>query len=153
MSLSAPVLAEEADVSAQALAEPQSGPVTLIVGRGHSLTDLINAFKDPKMIASEVCIKIRLQNGELEQGEGSDVLRDCLTEFWMDFHDSCTLGFELKVPFIRHDFQQEEWQAVARVFVVGWKEAGYFPVKLTIQFLEEVLYGSTTSSFKDSLLL
>lgn len=153
MSLSAPVLAEEADVSAQALAEPQSGPVTLIVGRGHCLTDLINAFKDPKMIASEVCIKIRLQNGELEQGEGSGVLRDCLTEFWMDFYDSCTLGVELKVPFIRHDFQQEEWQAVARVFVVGWKQAGYFPVKLAIQFLEEVLYGSTTSSFKDSLLL
>lgn len=67
-SLSAPVLAEEADVSAQALAEPQSGPETLIVGRGHCLTDLINAFKGPKMIASEVCIKISVQNGELQQG-------------------------------------------------------------------------------------
>lgn len=152
-SLSAPVLAGEADVPAQALPEPQSCPVTLIVRRGYCLTDLINAFKDPKIIASEVYIKMRLPNGELEQGEGSGVLRDCLTEFWMDFYDSCTLGVEVKVPFIRHDFQCEEWQAVARVFVVGWKQAGYFPVKLAIPFLEEVLYGSTTSSFKDSLLL
>lgn len=79
--------------------------------------------------------------------------QDCLTEFWMDFFDSCTLGVEVKVPFIRHDFQCEEWQVVARVFVVGWKQSGYFPVKLAIPFLEEVLYGSTTSSFKDSLLL
>lgn len=152
-SLSAPVLAGEADVPAQALPEPQSCPVTLIVRRGYCLTDLINAFKDPKIIASEVYIKMRLPNGELEQGEGSGVLRDCLTEFWMDFYDSCTLGVEVKVPFIRHDFQCEEWQAVARVFVVGWKQAGYFPVKLAIPFLEEVLYGSTTSSLKDSLLL
>ncbi|XP_036971333.1 uncharacterized protein LOC119028958 [Acanthopagrus latus] len=148
-----PVLAGEADVPAQALPEPQSCPVTLIVRRGHCLTDLISAFKDPKIIASEVNIKMHLPNGELEQGEGSGILRDCLTEFWMDFYNSCTLGIEVKVPFIRHDFQCEEWQAVARVFVVGWKQAGYFPVKLAIPFLEEVLYGSTTSSFKDSLLL
>lgn len=47
-SLSAPVLAEEADVSAQALAEPQSGPVTLIVGRGHCLTDLSMPSKTQK---------------------------------------------------------------------------------------------------------
>lgn len=148
-----PVLPGEASVPDQALPEPQSCPVTLIVRRGHCLTDLINAFKDPNIIASEVNIKMRLPNGELEQGVGSGVLRDCLTEFWMDFYDSCTLGVEVKVPFIRHDFQCEEWQAVARVFVVGWKQAGYFPVKLAIPFLEEVLYGSTTSSFKDSFLL
>ncbi|XP_028291816.1 uncharacterized protein LOC114454992 [Gouania willdenowi] len=148
-----PVLAGEAGVPAQALPEPLSCPVTLIIRRGHCLTDLISAFKDPKIIASEVNIKMRLPNGELEQGEGNGVLRDCLTEFWMDFYDSCTLGVEVKVPFIRHDFQCEEWQAVARVFVVGWKQAGYFPVKLAIPFLEEVLYGSTTSSFKDSFLL
>lgn len=151
--LSAPGLAGEEDVPAQALPEPQSCPVTLIVRRGHCLIDLINAFKDPKMIASEIYIKMHLPNGELEQGEGSGILRDCLTEFWMDFYDSCTLGVEVKVPFIRHDFQQEEWQAVARVFLVGWKQAGYFPVKLAIPFLEEVLYGSSTSSFKDSFLL
>lgn len=153
LALSPVAAAGETMVPDQALPEPQSCPVTLIVRRGHCLTDLISAFKDPNIIPSEVNIKMRLPNGELEQGEGSGVLRDCLTEFWTDFYDSCTLGVEVKVPFIRHDYQCEEWQAVARVFVVGWKQAGYFPVKLAVPFLEEVLYGSTTSSLKDSFLL
>ncbi|XP_051814301.1 uncharacterized protein LOC127536900 [Acanthochromis polyacanthus] len=69
-----PVHAGEANVPAQALPEPQSCPVTLIVRRGHCLTDLISAFKDPNIIASEVNIKMCLPNGELEQGEGSGVL-------------------------------------------------------------------------------
>ncbi|CAI5655050.1 unnamed protein product [Oreochromis niloticus] len=146
-------LTGEANIPDQAPPEPRSCPVILTVRRGHCLTDLISAFKDSNIISSEVNIKMLLPNGELEQGEGSGVLRDCLTEFWMDFYDSCTLGVEVKVPFIRHDFQCEEWQAIARVFVVGWKQAGYFPVKLAIPFLEEILYGSTTSSLKDSFLL
>ncbi|KAL3976398.1 hypothetical protein ACER0C_022284 [Sarotherodon galilaeus] len=152
LSLS-PGLTGEANIPDQAPPEPRSCPVILTVRRGHCLTDLISACKDPNIISSEVNIKMLLPNGELEQGEGSGVLRDCLTEFWMDFYDSCTLGVEVKVPFIRHDFQCEEWQAIASVFVVGWKQAGYFPVKLAIPFLEEILYGSTTSSLKDSFLL
>lgn len=39
------------------------------------------------------------------------------TEF--DFYDNCILGLDVKVPFIRYDYQCEEWQAVARVFVEG----------------------------------
>lgn len=96
---------------------------------------------------------MRLPNGELEEGEGIGVFRDSLTEFWSDFYDHCTLGVDVKVPFIRHDYQCEEWQAVARVFVIGWKQAKYLPVKMATPFLEEVLYGTTTSSLKDSLLL
>lgn len=60
---------------------------------------------------------------------------------------------DAKVPFIRHDYQHEERQAVARLFTVGKKQASYFPVKLALPFLEEVIYGITTSSFKDYLLL
>lgn len=89
------VHAGEANVPAQALPEPQPLPVTLIVRRGHCLTDLISVFKDPNIIASEVNIKMRLPNRDLEQGEGSGVLLDCLTEFPMDFYDSCTLGVEV----------------------------------------------------------
>lgn len=59
----------------------------------------------------------------------------------------------MKVPFIRHDYQCEEWQAVARVFVVGWKQARYLPLKLATPFLEEVLYGTTINSLRDSFFL
>lgn len=58
----------------------------------------------------------------------------------------------MKVPFIRHDYQCEEWQAIARILVVGWKIARYFPVKLATPFLEEVLYSTTFSSLKDTFL-
>lgn len=61
-------------------------------------------------------------NAEFEQGEGTGVLQDCLTEFWIDFCDSCMLGEEVKIPLISHDFHCEELQAAARVFVVGWKQ-------------------------------
>ncbi|KAF6730950.1 hypothetical protein FQA47_004056, partial [Oryzias melastigma] len=116
-SVSAPNIAEQISTDTEAMSEQQLSPVTVIVRRGHCLTDFICAFKDPKVLSSEVRIKMRLPNGELEQGEGAGVFRDSLTEFWNDFYDCCTLGVQVKVPFIRHDFQMEEWQAVARVFV------------------------------------
>ncbi|KAM9840519.1 uncharacterized protein ACBR49_015898 [Aulostomus maculatus] len=141
----------EITVDESLCAESSSCP--LIVRRAHCLWDLISAFRNPDIIEKELNVKMCSPDGVLEEGEGIAVLHECLTEFWMDFYESCTLGAEGKVPFIRHDFQHEEWQAVARMFVVGWNQAGYFPVKLAIPFLEEALYGSTTSSFKDSLLL
>lgn len=70
----------------------------------------------------------------------------------MEFYERYTLGNDAKVPFIRHNFQIEEWQAVARIMVLGWKQTGYFPVQLAAPFLEEVLYGTATSSCKDGFL-
>lgn len=136
----------------QTLGYPEPAPVTLILRRGHCLTDLIQAFKEPDILSTEVFIKMRLPYGNLEEGEGTGVTRDCLTEFWADFYERCTLGGGVKVPFIRHDFLSEEWQAVARILVVGWRIARYFPVKLTVPFLGEALYGKTTSSLKDTFI-
>ncbi|XP_053569293.1 uncharacterized protein LOC128659738 [Bombina bombina] len=126
--------------------------ITLIIRRGHCLFDLIKEFKSPDILTAEVNVRMRLPNGDLEKGEGIGMLMDCLTEFWTEFYDRCTLGANVKVPFIRHDYQSEEWQAVARIFVVGWNLARYFPVRLAVPFLEEVLYGRSTSSYMDSFL-
>ncbi|KAF3832192.1 hypothetical protein F7725_025857 [Dissostichus mawsoni] len=54
----------------QTMDEP--APVTLIIRRGHCLTDLIKAFTNPDILNTEVFIKMRLPNGKLEEGEGSD---------------------------------------------------------------------------------
>lgn len=35
---------------------------------------------------------------------------------------------------------------------MGWRIARYFPVKLAAPFLEEALYGKTTSSLKDTFI-
>lgn len=139
-------------LSSMLLDEPDSDSVTLIVRRGHCLNDMIKAFKDPDILSHSVFIKMRLPNGKLEEGEGSGVTRDCLTEFWTDFYERCTLGGDVKVPFIRHDYQCEEWQAVARILVMGWKIERYFPVKLAEPFLQEALYNTVSSSLKDAFL-
>lgn len=143
----------ESDGSSLNITEVEETPperATLTVRKGHCLTDLICAFKDPGVLQKQLSIKMRSSDG---RAGDKTVLRDCLVEFWGDFYGSCTLGDEAKVPLIRCDFQSEEWQAVARVFVLGWNQVGYFPVELALPFLEEVLYGSTVSSIKDSLLL
>ncbi len=90
------------------LGEVQHAPVTLIIRRGHVLTDLMKAFTDPGILST-------------------------------DFYERCTLGGDVKVPFFSRDYQSEDWQAVARILVVGWRIARYFPVKLAAPFLEEAL--------------
>ncbi|XP_035985847.1 uncharacterized protein LOC110368198 isoform X1 [Fundulus heteroclitus] len=131
----------------------QSKPmIVIVVQRGNCLSDLLAAFLDPDIMNKEVHIKRKLPNGELEQGEGSGVVRDCLSEFWGEFYSKCTLGANVKTPFLRHEYQVEEWQAIARILVTGWITVRYFPLLLPLPFLEETLYGTIYSSVTESFL-
>lgn len=78
---------------------------------------------------------------------------DCLIEFWNEFYNQCTVGDTVKVPFLRHEYQIHEWQAIARILVKGWIAAGYFPIRFSLPFLEEALYCKTYSSIKESFML
>jgi len=62
------------------------------------------------------------------------------------------LGADVKVPFLRHEFQSDEWKSIARVLVKGWHAVKYFPMHLPLPFLEEALYGAAYSSVKDSFM-
>ncbi|KAI9536826.1 hypothetical protein NQZ68_031135 [Dissostichus eleginoides] len=125
--------------------------VIIVVRRGNCLADLLAAFIDPDMMNRDVHIKRKLPNGELEEGEGSGVLRDCLTEFWGEFYSKCTLGTNVKTPYLRHEYQVQEWQAIARILVTGWTKVRYFPL-LSLPFLEECLYETNYSSVTESFL-
>ncbi|KAI2644313.1 Ribonuclease 3 [Labeo rohita] len=114
----------------------------ILVRRGQVLCDLMQAFNDPAIMDKEISIRMKLPNGQIEQGIGSGVFRDCLTEFWDEFYSRCALGADV----LRHEFQSDEWQAIARVLVKGWEAVKYFPVRLSLPFLEEALYGTTYSS-------
>nr|XP_023665982.1 uncharacterized protein LOC111843010 [Paramormyrops kingsleyae] len=118
----------------------------ILVRRGQVLCDLMQAFNDPAIMDKEISIRMKLPNGQIEQGIGSGVFCDSLTEFWNEFYSRCALGADVKVPFLRHEFQSNEWQAIARVLVKGWEAVKYFPVRLSQPFLEEALYGTTYSS-------
>jgi hypothetical protein len=146
-SMTHPVLLEDT------LAWEDSKPVlVIVVRRGHCLADLMMAFVDPEVMNKDIRVKRKLRNGQLEEGEGSGVLRDCLTEFWGDFYSKCTLGTNVKTPYIRHEYQAEEWQAIASILVKGWTSVSYFPLLLPLPFLEEALYGTTYSSVTENFL-
>ncbi|XP_056604878.1 uncharacterized protein LOC130421158 [Triplophysa dalaica] len=122
-------------------------PKTIIlVRRGQALCDLMQAFSDPALMDKEISIRMKLPNGQIEEGVGPGVFRDCLSEFWDEFYSRCALGTDVKVPFLRHEFQSNEWQAVGRILAKGWDAVKYFPIRLSLPFLEEALYGTTYSS-------
>ncbi|KAI4881305.1 hypothetical protein NFI96_029920, partial [Prochilodus magdalenae] len=127
--------------------------VIVEVRRGNCLSDMMGAFIDPTIMDKEVSIHMKLPNGGLEVGVGSGVFRDCLSEFWSEFYNRCTLGTDVKAPFLRHEFQTSEWQAVARVLLKGWVAEKYFPIHLPLPFLEQALYGTVYSSVTESFML
>ncbi|KAL7860298.1 hypothetical protein AOLI_G00166470 [Acnodon oligacanthus] len=127
--------------------------VIVEVRRGNCLSDMMGAFTDATIMDKEVSIHMKLPNGGLEVGVGSGVFRDCLSEFWSEFYNRCTLGSDVKAPFLRHEFQVTEWQAIARVLLKGWIAEKYFPIHLPLPFLEETLYGTIFSSVSEAFML
>ena len=119
---------------------------TIEVHQGRVLNDLLVAFKDPQILQYELTFRRKAQSGLVESGEGSGMDRDIFSEFWTDFYEHCTVGCAFKVPFTRHDFQQEEWRAVARIIVKGWRMYGYFPVSIAPVMIEECLHDSHKSN-------
>jgi hypothetical protein len=94
-------------------------------------------------------VKVINERGEVEQGEGRGVFRDIITEFWNLIFISAAVGASEKVPAIRHDFQSEEWEAIARILVYGYIRESYIPIQLSPAFLSLCLFGesSITKSF------
>ena len=90
--------------------------------------------------------------GKEEWGvDNGSVLRDALSAFWCSFYDSCTIGEDERVPAIRHDFKEAEWEATARILVKGYKEVKFFPVKLSKAFIFATLFEE--KQLPDQLLL
>lgn len=94
--------------------------------------DLLATFVDPDILSKDVHIKEKVHNGELEEGDGSGVLHGCLSEFWGEFYSKCTLGADVKTPYLRHEYQVQEWQAVARILAMGWTTVRYFSLLLPL---------------------
>ena len=119
---------------------------TVEVHRGMILKDLITGFKKVNIDKDVVELKVILPNGVTELAEDSGgVTRDVLTEFWEAFYEQNTVGTEFKIPFLRHDYGEQDWASVAKVLVYGWKEVHYFPVRLSLPFVEHCLYGVFSS--------
>lgn len=125
----------------------------LVVHRGHVLPELIAHFLDESMLGCEIKIQIIAPDGKLERGhDEGGVVRDCLSEFWNEFYEQCTMGSSFKVPFLRHDFGQMHWESVGRIIAFGWKKEKYLPVKIAPVILEQAAFGSAKSDVIENFL-
>ena len=68
-------------------------------------------------------------------------MREVFSLFWKEFSKSHILGKSERVPYIRHDFDCNKWEAVVRILVKGYAESQYFPHKISKAFLAGCLFG------------
>ena len=125
--------------------------VKITVHRGHLLRELIDQFKyvDPKK--DVITFEMVMPNGTVETtADEGGVTRDALTDFWTAFYEQCTVGAKLKLPYLRHDFGEEEWKSIAKIILFGWISQGYFPIQLSMPFLEQSIFAYHTSDLLES---
>ena len=48
-----------------------------------------------------------------------------------------------KVPFVSHDYQRDEWEAVGRILVKGFLSCQYWAVLLSQTFVAYLLWGES----------
>ena len=92
-------------------------------------------FSDPNILNFKLDVTVVDEMGKEEVGSGNGVLRDAISEFWRLFFLAATIRAAEKMPFIRHDFKQNEWQAVGRVFVYSFVHLSYLPLELSPAFI------------------
>ena len=112
--------------------------------------DILKIFSDPEILKYDLQITFINVHGEAEEGQGIGLSREMLSSFWMEFYTAFSVGVQQMVPVIRHDLQQAEWQAMARVLIYGLS-FDYFPDRLCIAFLSSCLFGEEVVT--DNMLL
>lgn len=110
-------------------------PFIIKVHRTMIKQDLIDIFSDDSVMSKHLIGIMINSKGEEEQGRGTGVLREIFSLFWSEFVDSAMIGEEERVSFIRHDYNRDKWQSVARILVKGFTESSYFPLRLCKVFM------------------
>ena len=116
-------------------------PKNVTVHRSTLRNDVIEIFKDSEIFKYKLAATITDTRGQPEKGEGRGVFLEVLSQFWQECFTSFMVGRIEKVPFIRHDLQRPEWEAIARVLVYGYRMEKYFPLNLSKLLVAVCLFG------------
>ncbi|KAM9475207.1 uncharacterized protein Hap1MRO34_011056 isoform 1-T2 [Clarias gariepinus] len=100
------------------------------------LKDLIVAYLDPNIL--QCTLKMEFVNEKAIDDSG--VSRDMYTAFWEQFLEQCE-GEEERVPRLRLDFSEDEWQAVGRIWAKGFLDHGVLPIRLSKSFILASIHG------------
>lgn len=123
--------------------------------RGNVFQEMLDLFiNTDKQKCEGVFIELIHPNGLPEKGvDTGGVLRDTLSEFWTTMYEICTVGTDIKVPCINHNFKEEQWRAIAKVFYMGWINTQYLPIKLALPIVEQILFGHVPPNMIPPFLL
>lgn len=128
--------------------------LSLVFHRGNVFQEMIDVFMNINYKKNTtIYIDLLYPNGTLENAiDFGGVFRDAITEFWNTMYQTCTVGTNLKIPYVKHNFGAEKWRAMAKVLYLGWTNAKYLPIKLAMPILEQILYGKITSELIPAFL-
>ena len=120
----------------------ECGVMSLTVHRSLICSDMIEHFKDTRVMNSSLLFTIINERGDEEEGVGVGVEREVYSLFRKQFAYSMTIGERERVPFIRHDHFIKEWEAVGRILVKGYQSVSYFPLFLSKAFICYCLFDA-----------
>lgn len=114
--------------------------------RVNIVDDLLNVFMEPKVL--NVDLKIEFTNEKAVDSQG--VSREAYSAFWEHFLEQCE-GEDERVPRLRPDYSEKEWQAVGRVWLKGYMDHNIIPIRLSPAFVLACCHG--VSSVDEELLM
>lgn len=100
------------------------------------LEDLVSVFKDSSIL--DASLKMYFINEKAIDDAG--VSREVYSAFWEQFLQQCE-GETERVPRLRPDFGEAEWQAIGRIWVKGLLDHGILPVMLSKAFILACIHG------------
>lgn len=90
--------------------------IQLKLHRGQVFEELIAIFSECDLTNEGICVQVILPNGDLGLADDlGGVWRDALSEFWEAMLQKCMVGRNVKIPQIRHDFDNTRWTAIGRI--------------------------------------
>ncbi|XP_057686772.1 uncharacterized protein LOC130912772 [Corythoichthys intestinalis] len=98
--------------------------------------DLLSVFMDSGIMKFNLTFNLVNESGVDDAG----VSREVYTAFWEQFLEHCE-GETERVPRLRPDFCEAEWQAVGRIWVKGLLDHGVIPVRLSKAFILACIHG------------
>ena len=127
----------------QSSASNLPGPTaSLTVNRVNVRKEMLTHFMMDLTHYSRVNFLSRNSKGEIEKGVGNEANREVYSSFWNKVATCCLIGETEHVPFVRHDLYKQEWEAVGKILVQGYKDTSYFPLILSKAFICYTLFDN-----------
>ena len=102
--------------------------------------DLMSRFSDPSVLDYELDFQIADPRDNTEHGRRSGVAKEVFCLFFKEFISSSLIGFQEKVPCVRHDMTSLDWRTIARIILCSF-QVSYYPLSLSPTFLMSVLFS------------